>query len=207
MATMKWPSKSLELQKLWVYSKLLTMESLLIYFNPLKTLHMNSSACPFKGRLFILNQGVLLEYSRSSIIMVKKLLQVLLGNLGVEPDDSTVDVLTGKKMLSMILYPTCPDPDLTVGVGPHSDIGTLTLLSNGKYKSAEHGVRTSSTNSRVSLPIFTMPIETAKVAPLPHIVEKHGIALYREFVFVDYLNKVFGNALDGKKSLDFAKIN
>ncbi|XP_039027763.1 scopoletin 8-hydroxylase-like [Hibiscus syriacus] len=197
-------------------------------------------------------KGVLLEYLRSSIIMVKKLLQVLLGNLGVEPDDSMVGVLTGKKMLSMILYPTCPDPDLTVGVGRHSDIGTLTvllqdeigglyvnieedteygkkgewieisptpgalvinvcdmlqILSNGKYKSAEHGVRTSSTNSRVSLPVFTMPIETAKIAPLPQVVEKDGIALYKEFVFVDYLNNVFGNALDGKKSLDFAKIN
>lgn len=52
-----------------------------------------------------------------------------------------------------------------------------------------------------------MPRETTKIAPLPQVVEKDGIAVYKEFVYVDYMNKVFANALDGKKSLDFAKIS
>ncbi|GMJ05386.1 Scopoletin 8- Hydroxylase [Hibiscus trionum] len=197
-------------------------------------------------------KDVSLEYLRTSMSMVRKLLQVLLKNLGVKSEDSMIDVLLEKKMVNMNFYPTCPNPDLTVGVGRHSDMGTLTILlqdgigglyvkveedsefgkkgewveippvegalvinvgdmvqilSNGKYKSAEHRVRTTSTKSRVSVPIFTMPNAMAKIAPLPQVVEKDGRALYREFVLADYMKNFFGNAHDGKKSLDFASIN
>ncbi|KAK5844214.1 hypothetical protein PVK06_000350 [Gossypium arboreum] len=195
-------------------------------------------------------RDVSLEYLRTSMSMVRNLLQVLLENLGVKPEDSMIDVLVDKKMVNMNYYPTCPNPDLTVGVGRHSDMGTLTILlqdgigglyvkieedsefgkkgewveippvpgalvinvgdmiqvlSNGKYKSAEHRVRTTSTKSRVSIPIFTMPNATAKIAPLPEVVEKDGNALYKEFILADYMKNFFSNAHDGKKSLDFAK--
>ncbi|GMI85392.1 Scopoletin 8- Hydroxylase [Hibiscus trionum] len=194
---------------------------------------------------------VLLEYLRSSIVLVKKLVQILLENLGAKRDDPMIDVLIGTKTVAMIFYPTCPNPDVTVGIGRHSDIGMLTVLlqddvgglyvkieeamdyekkaewieippvpgalvinvadmlqvlSNGKYRSAEHAVRNTNTNSRVSVPIFTMPLETAKMAPLPQVVEKDGIARYKEFMFGDYMNNIYENALDGKRLLNFAKI-
>ncbi|TYI41741.1 hypothetical protein ES332_A01G046400v1 [Gossypium tomentosum] len=199
-----------------------------------------------------LQQDVALQYLKTSHEMVRKLLEALLGNLGVELDDSKIDAFIGKKMVSMNFYPTCPNPELTVGVGRHSDMGTLTILlqdgigglyvkvpedvdmekkgawveippipgalvinvgdmlqiwSNGKYKSAEHRVRTTSTKSRVSIPIFTCPQSTQKIAPLPQVVKKDGIARYKEFIFSDYMNSFFGNAHDGKNSLEFAKIN
>ena len=59
----------------------------------------------------------------------------------------------------------------------------------------------------MSIPIFTTPKPTEKIAPLPEVVEKDGMAHYREFVFGDYMKNFFGNVHDGKKSLDFAKIN
>ncbi|XWS10258.1 hypothetical protein CRYUN_Cryun39dG0060000 [Craigia yunnanensis] len=197
-------------------------------------------------------RDVALEYLNTSHKMVRKLLEALLGNLGVELDDSKIDAYIGKKMVNMNFYPTCPNPELTVGVGRHSDMGTLTILlqdgigglyvkvpeavdmekkgewveippvpgalvinigdmlqilSNGRYKSAEHRVRTTSTKSRVSKPIFTSPKPTEKIAPLSQVVEKDGIARYREFVFADYMNSFFVNAHDGKRSLNFAKIN
>ncbi|XWS10767.1 hypothetical protein CRYUN_Cryun38cG0026100 [Craigia yunnanensis] len=49
-------------------------------------------------------------------------------NLGVKLDDSKIDSLIGKKTVNMNFYPTCPNPELTVGVGRHSDMGTLTVL-------------------------------------------------------------------------------
>nr|GEU90268.1 feruloyl CoA ortho-hydroxylase 1 [Tanacetum cinerariifolium] len=136
---------------------------------------------------------VALEYIKTSSEMVKRLLHALMDNLGVKLDDSRVDALMGLRMVNMNFYPTCPSPDLTVGVGRHSDMGTLTVLlqdgigglyvkkgedsssgneewieippvhgalvinigdalqiiSNGRYKSAEHRVRTTSVESRV----------------------------------------------------------
>ncbi|KAL5764424.1 hypothetical protein ACOSP7_016785 [Xanthoceras sorbifolium] len=193
---------------------------------------------------------VSLEYLKTSVEMVRKLLEVLMENLGVKPDNTKINALIGFKLVNMNYYPTCPDPNLTVGVGRHSDMGALTVLlqdgigglyvkveediehvgkkgewmeippvdgalvinvgdalqiiSNGMYKSAEHRVRTTSTKSRVSIPVFTMPKPTEKIRPLPELVERDG-GRFREVVFQDYMNNFFSNAHDGKKSLQFDK--
>lgn len=182
--------------------------------------------------------------------MVRKVLEILIGKLGVTLDDSKIDGLIGLKLVNMNFYPTCPNPELTIGVGRHSDMGILTvllqddigglyvkteeemdgkrkgdwleippvpgalvinvgdtlqILSNGRYKSAEHRVRTTRTKSRVSIPIFTVPKPTERIGPLPQVVERDGVARYREFIFEEYMKNFFSNAHDGKKSLDFAK--
>ncbi|KAI9159828.1 hypothetical protein LWI28_002301 [Acer negundo] len=196
---------------------------------------------------------VALEYLKTSVKIVRKLMEVLLENLGVKPDNEKIDALIGFKMVNMNFYPTCPDPELTVGVGRHSDLGALTVLlqdgigglyvkveedianvankgewveippidgalvinvgdtiqmiSNGKYRSAEHRAGTTSTKSRVSIPLFTMPMPTVRIEPLPQLVERDGRAQFREVVFKDYMNNFFSNAHDGKKSLHFAQLN
>lgn len=71
---------------------------------------------------------VALEYLKFSTDMVKKILKVLIAKLGVTLEDSKIDTLIGLRMVNMNFYPTCPDPELTVGVGRHSDMGTLTVL-------------------------------------------------------------------------------
>ncbi|KAK2654226.1 hypothetical protein Ddye_014082 [Dipteronia dyeriana] len=193
-----------------------------------------------------------LEYLKMSLQLVRKLMEVLIGNLGVKPDDSKIDALIRFKMVNMNFYPTCPNPELTIGVGRHSDMGALTVLvqdgigglymkleediedvgkkgewmeippiqgalvinigdtlqiiSNGKYKSAEHRVGTTSTKSRVSIPIFTMPNPTEKIKPLPQLVERDGSARFREVVFQDYMSNFFNNVHEGKKSLQFAQV-
>lgn len=194
---------------------------------------------------------VALDYLRTSDKMAQKLLEVLLGKLGVTIGDQMADAYIGSRMVNMNFYPICPNPELTVGVGSHSDMGTLTvllqdgigglyvkveddndvgkkgewveippvpgalvinvgdtlqILSNGRYKSAEHRVRTTSTQSRVSIPIFLTPRKTDKIGPLSQVVEKDGVAHYKDFLFEEYMNNFFGNAHEGKKSLDFAKI-
>ncbi|WCJ37030.1 2-oxoglutarate (2OG) and Fe(II)-dependent oxygenase superfamily protein [Euphorbia peplus] len=192
-----------------------------------------------------------LAFLKTATKMVKRMVEVLIKNLEVKIDDEKLEALIGLKMVNMNFYPTCPNPELTVGVGRHSDMGTLTvllqdeigglfvkveenvdgkkkgewieippiqsalvinvgdtlqMLSNGRYKSAEHRVRTTSEKSRVSIPIFTIPKPTEIIAPFPELVEKDGVALYREVAFGDYMNNFFSNAHEGKKSLDFAKI-
>ncbi|XP_050221263.1 scopoletin 8-hydroxylase-like [Mercurialis annua] len=214
----------------------------MVYTNDIEALQVWPKEC----------KDVALEYIRTSIKMVRKLLEALMEKLEVKIDDAKIDALIGMKMVNMNYYPKCPNPELTVGVGRHSDFGTLTvllqdgigglyvkveentvdgeklgdwveippipgalvinvgdtlqILSNGKYKSAEHRVRTTSTRSRVSVPIFTVPKGTEKIGPLAQVVAKDGVARYKELVFEDYMNNFFSNAHDGKKSLDFARI-
>lgn len=69
-----------------------------------------------------------LEYLKGSIDITKKLLKILMENLGTKLDNGKMDGLIGFKMVNMNYYPTCPNPDLTVGVGRHSDMGALTVL-------------------------------------------------------------------------------
>ncbi|KAJ0762797.1 putative oxoglutarate/iron-dependent dioxygenase, isopenicillin N synthase [Helianthus annuus] len=60
--------------------------------------------------------------------MVQKLLQALINNLGVKVGDSRFHELTGFNTVNLNFYPPCPNPELTVGIGRHSDAGMLTVL-------------------------------------------------------------------------------
>ncbi|KAJ0787799.1 putative oxoglutarate/iron-dependent dioxygenase, isopenicillin N synthase [Helianthus annuus] len=197
------------------------------------------------------NREVLLEYINTSTEMVQKLLQLLIGNLGIKLDDSRLHELMGFNLVNMNFYPPCPNPDLTIGLGSHSDVGMLTvllqddigglyvkigdqnasvgnevwveippmngalvinvgdslqILSNGRYISAEHRVRTSDVESRVSVPRFIAPLLTTKIGPFPELVACGGVARYKEVIYGEYLKNLFEKSLDGKKSLDFASI-
>ncbi|KAK4358969.1 hypothetical protein RND71_021198 [Anisodus tanguticus] len=199
--------------------------------------------------MLAMTRDVALEYLKSSTKLVRELLEILFGSLGVTLDEAKFESLTGLKMENMNFYPSCPNPELTVGVGRHSDMGTLTvllqdgigglyvleeghveegkdgwieippipgalvinvgdtmqILSNGRYKSAEHRVRTTSSESRVSVPLFATPTPSEKIGPLPQLVESDGVAHYKEVLFGDYMQNFFGKAHEGKKSLQFAQ--
>ncbi|KAL5831532.1 hypothetical protein ACOSQ3_016943 [Xanthoceras sorbifolium] len=50
------------------------------------------------------------------------------GKLRVKPIDMKIDALIGFKMVNMNIYLMCPNPELTIGVRRHSDMGALTVL-------------------------------------------------------------------------------
>ncbi|KAH7560387.1 hypothetical protein JRO89_XS10G0009000 [Xanthoceras sorbifolium] len=71
----------------------------------------------------------ILEYMRSSKPLINHLLQVLMKRLNVnEIDETKQSLLTGSVRTNINYYPICPNPELTVGVGRHSDVSTLTVL-------------------------------------------------------------------------------
>jgi feruloyl-CoA ortho-hydroxylase len=71
-----------------------------------------------------------LEYMKRSETVIRKLLDVLMKNLNVtEIDETKESLLMGSKRTNLNYYPICPNPaELTVGVGRHSDVSTLTFL-------------------------------------------------------------------------------
>ncbi|XP_068645300.1 scopoletin 8-hydroxylase [Aristolochia californica] len=69
-----------------------------------------------------------LDYLRSARKMIRMILTTLLRGRGVEVDDSTISQFTEANAVNMNYYPVCPSPELTVGVGRHSDLAALTIL-------------------------------------------------------------------------------
>ncbi|KAK9715784.1 hypothetical protein RND81_06G189200 [Saponaria officinalis] len=71
----------------------------------------------------------LLNYMRKCETVITPLVQTLMNGLGIdELDDKKWSRLTGSKRINLNYYPKCPNPELTVGVGRHSDVSTFTIL-------------------------------------------------------------------------------
>nr|XP_043637421.1 jasmonate-induced oxygenase 3-like [Erigeron canadensis] len=72
------------------------------------------------------------EYSEQVLKLCGKLMKVLSLNLGSEDEDYLENAFGGKQgigaSLRVNLYPKCPQPDLTLGISPHSDPGGITIL-------------------------------------------------------------------------------
>ncbi|KAM7502890.1 hypothetical protein LguiB_001794 [Lonicera macranthoides] len=70
-----------------------------------------------------------LEYKKCTEVVIRKLLEALMKRLNVTHIDKTKELLLmGSKRINFNYYPKCPNPELTVGVGRHSDVSTLTIL-------------------------------------------------------------------------------
>ncbi|KAB5516040.1 hypothetical protein DKX38_026732 [Salix brachista] len=71
-----------------------------------------------------------LEYSQRVREVARGLLKGISESLGLEGSyiDKALDLERGKQIFIANLYPTCPQPELAMGMPPHSDHGLLTLL-------------------------------------------------------------------------------
>lgn len=65
---------------------------------------------------------------KTSEFVINRLLKVLMKRLNVKMDEAKESLLMGSKRINLNYYPICPNPELTVGVGRHSDVSTLTFL-------------------------------------------------------------------------------
>lgn len=71
------------------------------------------------------------EYGREVVKLGGKLMKAFSMNLGLE-DDFLLNSFGGEENVGACLrvnyYPKCPQPDLTLGLSPHSDPGGMTIL-------------------------------------------------------------------------------
>ncbi|XP_050212456.1 2-oxoglutarate-dependent dioxygenase 19-like [Mercurialis annua] len=79
---------------------------------------------------------VLEEYSRRTRELANELLKGISESLGLEENYilKKMEVEEGSQMMVANLYPPCPQPDVTMGLPPHSDYGLLTLLIQNEYQ-------------------------------------------------------------------------
>ncbi|PNX79974.1 flavonol synthase/flavanone 3-hydroxylase [Trifolium pratense] len=70
------------------------------------------------------------EYSKRTWKLGRELLKGISESLGLEANyiDRTMNLASGLQMLAANLYPPCPQPELAMGMPPHSDHGLLNLL-------------------------------------------------------------------------------
>nr|GEV38224.1 protein SRG1 [Tanacetum cinerariifolium] len=113
--------------------------------------------------------------------------------------DSSVglQILKNKTWVPVQLVPNA----LVINIGD-----TIEVLTNGRYKSVEHRAVTDKENDRLTLVTFYSPNNHIEVAPMPEMVDEDNPAKYRKYNHGEYLRHYLTNKLQGKKSLDFAKI-
>ncbi|GMN47123.1 hypothetical protein TIFTF001_016300 [Ficus carica] len=117
-----------------------------------------------------------IEYMKRAEILIKRLLQVLLKRLNVKDIDKEMEhMLMGATRLNFNYYPKCPNPELTAGVGRHSDISTITILlqddSGGLYVRREG----SEADSWIHVP----PVTDALVINVGDVLQIMSNGLYK----------------------------
>lgn len=102
-----------------------------------------------------------------------------------------------------IWLPVKPIPDaLVINIGD-----TLEVLTNGRYKSVEHRVVTNEEKDRLSVVTFYAPSYDVELGPMPELVSKNEASMYRRYKHGEYNKHYITNKLQGKKTLEFAKIH
>lgn len=82
----------------------------------------------------------------------------------------------------------------------------LQIITNGKYKSAQHRAITNSSRPRLSIATFHDPAKTRKISPAFQLVNESS-PLYREVNYEDYVSSWYTKGPEGKRNIDALRIN
>ncbi|RVW55621.1 Protein SRG1 [Vitis vinifera] len=84
---------------------------------------------------------------------------------------------------------------------------TIEVLTNGKYKSVEHRAVTHKEKDRLSIVTFYAPSYEIELGPMPEFLDENNPCKYRRYNHGEYSRHYVTSKLEGKKTLDFAKIH
>ncbi|KAL6546538.1 hypothetical protein OROMI_022259 [Orobanche minor] len=79
-------------------------------------------------------------------------------------------------------------------------------MSNNRYKSTDHRVFLTGSNSRVSIPIFANGLSDSIIGPLSEVLDDGQKPMYKQVVFSDYFNHFLSKGQNGKRAINFAKV-
>ncbi|KAG8054040.1 hypothetical protein GUJ93_ZPchr0001g31674 [Zizania palustris] len=112
----------------------------------------------------------------------------------------------------MNFYPPCPRPEMVLGLSAHSDGSAVTVLQQDtafpacRYKSIEHRAVANGELDRLSVVTFYAPAYDVELGPLPEFVTDEEPCRYRRYNHGEYSRHYVTSRLQGKKTLEFAKI-
>ncbi|EOY06473.1 2-oxoglutarate (2OG) and Fe(II)-dependent oxygenase superfamily protein isoform 1 [Theobroma cacao] len=198
-----WPSKPADFREtLEVYSR----EIRKLCENLLKNIAVSLG---LKGDVFEEMFGVAVQAVRMNYYPPCSRPDLVLG-LSPHSDGSALTVLQQVKDSSVGLQilkgntwvPVQPVPNaLVINIGD-----TIEVLTNGKYKSVEHRAVTHKERDRLSIVTFYAPSYEIELGPMPELVDEKNPCRYRRYNHGEYSKHYVTNKLQGKRALDFAKI-
>ncbi|KAL5782322.1 hypothetical protein ACOSP7_007351 [Xanthoceras sorbifolium] len=198
-----WPSKPVEFSE--------TLES---YSREVRKLCQNllkyiAVSIGLKGDVFEEMFGVAVQAVRMNYYPPCSRPDLVMG-LSPHSDGSALTVLQQGKSSSVGLQilkdntwvPVQPMPNaLVINIGD-----TIEVLTNGRYKSVEHRAVTHKEKDRLSIVTFYAPSYEVEIGPMLELVDENNPCKYRRYSHGEYSKHYVTNKLQGKKTLDFAKI-
>ena len=121
------------------------------------------------------------KYAEATHLLHKQLLEAISESLGLEKNYLQEQTEEGSQVIAVNCYPACPEPEVTLGMPPHSDFGSLTIL----LQSSE-GLQIMDANKNwVCVPY----IEGALIVQLGDQVEVMSNGVYKSVVHRVTVNK------------------
>ncbi|KDP20669.1 hypothetical protein JCGZ_21140 [Jatropha curcas] len=81
------------------------------------------------------------------------------------------------------------------------------IITNGKYKSAQHRAITNASRARLSVATFHDPAKTVKISPISELISKSCPPRYHEVNYADYVSSWYRKGPQGKRNIDALLIN
>ncbi|XP_071680904.1 probable 2-oxoglutarate-dependent dioxygenase SLC1 [Lolium perenne] len=82
-------------------------------------------------------RDVMSPYARANQMLFRELISAALEAMGIIGSGVLKELESGTHMMMVNCFPACPEPELTLGMPPHSDYGFLTLLLQDQVNGLE----------------------------------------------------------------------